>query len=43
MFFEAAKNAAMPNMVSGRELLTANVLMFSTRFLQYTLDRRSGD
>src|SRR5262249_38492861 len=37
MFFEAAKNAAIPNLVSGRELLTANVLMFSTRFLQYTV------
>ena len=42
MFFEAAKNAAMPNMVTGRELLTANVLMFSTRFLQYTLGSALG-
>ena len=37
MFFEAAKNAALPNMVTPRELLTANVMMFSTRFLQFTL------
>jgi MFS family permease len=42
MFFEAAKNAALPNMVSGRELLTANVLMFSTRFLQFTLGSALG-
>ncbi len=42
MFFEAAKNAAMPNMVTSRELLTANVMMFSTRFLQYTLGAAMG-
>jgi MFS family permease len=42
MFFEAAKNAAMPNLVTPRELLTANVLMFSTRFLQYTLGAALG-
>jgi MFS family permease len=42
MFFEAAKNAAMPNLVTGRELLTANVLMFSTRFLQFTLGSALG-
>jgi MFS family permease len=42
MFFEAAKNAAMPNMVGGRELLTANVLMYSTRFLQFTLGAAFG-
>ncbi len=42
MFFEAAKNAAMPNMVTSRELLTANVMMFSTRFLQYTLGAALG-
>ncbi len=42
MFFEAAKNAAMPNMVSSRELLTANVMMFSTRFLQYMLGAALG-
>jgi MFS family permease len=42
MFFEAAKNAAMPNLVAPRELLTANVLMFSTRFLQFTLGSALG-
>src|SRR2546423_6683550 len=42
MFFEAAKNAALPNMVQPRELLTANVLMFSTRFLQFTLGSALG-
>jgi len=42
MFFEAAKNAAIPNLATGRELLTANVLMFSTRFLQYTLGSALG-
>jgi MFS family permease len=42
MCFEAAKNAAMPNMVAPRELLTANVLMFSTRFLQFTLGAALG-
>lgn len=42
MFFEAAKNGAMPNIVTPRELLTANVLMFSTRFLQFTLGAALG-
>jgi MFS family permease len=42
MFFEAAKNAVIPNLVTGRELLTANVLMFSTRFLQFTLGSALG-
>jgi MFS family permease len=42
MFFEAAKNASIPNLVTPRELLTANVLMFSTRFLQYTLGSALG-
>lgn len=42
MFFEAAKNASIPNLVSSRELLTANVLMFSTRFLQYTVGSAIG-
>jgi hypothetical protein len=37
MFFDAAKNAATPNIVTSKELLTANVLMLSNRFLQYTL------
>ncbi len=42
MFFEAAKNATIPNLVTPRELLTANVLMFSTRFLQYTVGSAIG-
>lgn len=42
MFFEAAKNAAMPNLVAPRELLTANILMYSTRFLQLTLGSALG-
>lgn len=42
MFFEGAKNASIPNLVTPRELLTANVLMFSTRFLQYTLGSAIG-
>ncbi len=37
MFFDAAKNAATPNIVTSQQLLTANVLMLSNRFLQYTL------
>jgi MFS family permease len=42
VFFEAAKNASIPNLVTPRELLTANVLMFSTRFLQFTLGSALG-
>lgn len=42
MFFEAAKNASIPNLVTSHELLTANVLMFSTRFLQFTLGSALG-
>ena len=42
MFFDAAKNASIPNLVTPRELLTANVLMFSTRFLQFTLGSAIG-
>lgn len=41
-FFEAAKNAAIPNLVAPGELLSANVLMFSTRFLQFTLGAALG-
>jgi MFS family permease len=41
-FFEAAKNSSIPNLVKPRELLTANVLMFSTRFLQFTLGAALG-
>jgi MFS family permease len=32
-FFEAAKNAAVPNITSERDLLAGNALMFSSRFL----------
>jgi MFS family permease len=42
VFFEAAKNASIPNLVTQRELLTANVLMFSTRFLQFTVGSALG-
>ena len=42
MFFDAAKNAALPNMVTEKELLTANVMSLSTRFLQYTLGAALG-
>lgn len=41
-FFEAAKNASIANMVTRQEMLTANVLMFSTRFLQLTLGAALG-
>lgn len=41
-FFEAAKNASIANMVTREEMLTANVLMFSTRFLQLTLGAALG-
>jgi MFS family permease len=41
-FFEAAKNASIANMTSREEMLTANVLMFSTRFLQLTLGAALG-
>jgi MFS family permease len=32
-FFEAAKNAAVPNITGDRDLLAGNALMFSSRFL----------
>lgn len=41
-FFEAAKNASIANMVTRQEMLTANVLMFSTRFLQLTMGAALG-
>ncbi|MBK9705953.1 MAG: MFS transporter, partial [Acidobacteria bacterium] len=41
-FFEAAKNASIANMVTRDEMLTANILMFSTRFLQLTLGAALG-
>jgi MFS family permease len=42
MFFDAAKNASIANLVTSRELLTANVLTLSTRFLQYTIGAALG-
>jgi MFS family permease len=42
MFFDAAKNATIANLVTSRELLTANVLTLSTRFLQYTVGAALG-
>ncbi|HWP42806.1 MAG TPA: MFS transporter, partial [Blastocatellia bacterium] len=41
-FFEAAKNAAVANLVSPREMLTANVMMLSTRFLQFSVGAALG-
>ncbi|HET9531025.1 MAG TPA: MFS transporter, partial [Blastocatellia bacterium] len=41
-FFEAAKNAAIPNLVGPREMLTANVMMLSTRFLQFSVGAALG-
>ena len=40
--FEAAKNAALPNVARQKELLTANVMMLSTRFLQFTVGAALG-
>jgi MFS family permease len=42
VFFEGAKNAALPNLVAPREVLTANVMMYSTRFLQFALGSALG-
>lgn len=42
LFFDAAKNASIANLVTSRELLTANVLTLSTRFLQYTVGAALG-
>jgi MFS family permease len=42
VFFEGAKNAALPNIVAPREVLTANVMMYSTRFLQFALGSALG-
>lgn len=41
-FFEAAKNASIANVVTRQEMLTVNVLMFSTRFLQLSLGAALG-
>ena len=42
VFFEGAKSAAMPNLTRKHELLPANALMYSTRFLQLTLGAATG-
>ena len=41
-FFEAAKNAAMPNVTGDDGLLAGNALMFSTRFLLMTIGAGLG-
>jgi MFS family permease len=41
-FFDAAKNGSVAAMVTPAEMLTANVLIFSTRFLQLTLGAALG-
>ncbi len=41
-FFDAAKNAAMPNLASGTSLLPATTLMHATRFLQMTIGAMLG-
>jgi MFS family permease len=41
-FFEAAKNAALPNLARNEELLPATALMHATRFLQMTIGAALG-
>jgi MFS family permease len=41
-FFEAAKNAALPNITGERDLLAGNALMFSSRFLLLSLGAALG-
>ncbi len=41
-FFEAAKNAAMPNIAGSRGLLAGNALMFSSRFLLMSVGAALG-
>src|SRR5690242_649786 len=41
-FFEAAKNAAVPNITGDRDLLVGNALMFSSRFLLMSLGAALG-
>jgi MFS family permease len=41
-FFEAAKNAALPNVVGDRGLLAGNALMFSSRFLLMSVGAALG-
>ncbi|HKS10095.1 MAG TPA: MFS transporter [Pyrinomonadaceae bacterium] len=42
IFFEAAKNAALPNITGERDLLAGNALMFSSRFLLMSLGAALG-
>jgi len=41
-FFEAAKNAAVPNITGEKDLLAGNALMFSSRFLLLSLGAALG-
>jgi MFS family permease len=41
-FFDAAKNASLPNLARAEELLPATALMHATRFLQMTLGAALG-
>src|SRR5918998_3884683 len=41
-FFEAAKNAAVPNITGEKDLLAGNALMFSSRFLLMSLGAALG-
>jgi MFS family permease len=41
-FFDAAKNAAVPNITGERDLLAGNALMFSSRFLLMSLGAALG-
>ncbi|HKE55299.1 MAG TPA: MFS transporter, partial [Pyrinomonadaceae bacterium] len=41
-FFEAAKNAAVPNITGERDLLAGNALMFSSRFLFMSIGAALG-
>ena len=41
-FFEAAKNAALPNITGERDLLAGNALMFSSRFLLMSVGAALG-
>src|SRR5689334_15614200 len=42
IFFEAAKNAAVPNITGERDLLAGNALMFSSRFLLMSVGAALG-
>src|SRR5919109_528656 len=42
VFFEAAKNAAIPNITGDSDLLAGNALMFSSRFLLMSLGAALG-